>query len=145
MLRLLLPISRGVRSMSTTITMQEVMTPAPHTVGPDQSLAIALELMRKHDIRHLPVRHEGRITGILSERDINFALRVEKANATDLTVESALTPEVFSVLPSTPLADVAARMGSERIGCALIEDDLGKLLGIFTAVDACRVLAQHVG
>jgi CBS domain-containing protein len=66
-------------------------------------------------------------------------------NATDLTVESALTPEVFSVLPTTALAEVAARMGQEKIGCALIEDDLGKLLGIFTAVDACRVLAQHLG
>ena len=132
-------------NMSNTITMQEVMTPTPHTVGPDQSLAVALELMRKHNIRHLPVRHEGRITGILSERDINFALRVEKANAADLSVESALTPEVFSVLPATPLAEVAARMGADKIGCALVEDDLGKLLGIFTAVDACRVLAQHLG
>jgi acetoin utilization protein AcuB len=130
--------------MSKKITMEDVMTPTPHTVGPDQSLAIALELMRTHNIRHLPVRHEGRITGILSERDINFALRIERTNAEGLTVESALTPEVFSVLPSTPVADVAARMGSERIGCALVEDSLGKLLGIFTSVDACRVLAQQI-
>jgi CBS domain-containing protein len=130
--------------MSKKITMAEVMTPTPHTVGPDQSLAVALELMRTHNIRHLPVRHEGRITGILSERDINFALRIERTNADKLTVDSALTPEVFSVLPSTPVADVVARMASEKFGCALIEDDLGKLLGIFTSVDACRVLAQQV-
>lgn len=127
------------------LKIEDVMTSAPHTVGPDQSLSIALDLMRKYDIRHLPVRHQGRIVGILSERDINFALRVEKADASELKVESALTAEIFSVLPQTALEEVVSRMAKDRIGCALIEDASGKLLGIFTAVDACMVLAHQLG
>ena len=131
--------------MTKRLLIEEVMIKAPHTIGQEQSLAVALQLMQEHNIRHLPVRHNGRIVGIVSDRDINFALRVEKAEATRVKVESAQTSEVFSVLPSTPLSEVAARMGQERLGCALVEDEYGKLLGIFTAVDACRVLGQHLG
>ncbi len=130
--------------MAKRMLIEEVMVKAPHTIGQEQSLSVALELMREHNIRHLPVRHAGRIVGILSERDINFALRVEKADAAQVKVESAHTADVFSVLPTTPLSEVAARMGNDRLGCALVEDEYGKLLGIFTAVDACQVLAQHL-
>jgi acetoin utilization protein AcuB len=131
--------------MTKRIVIEDVMVKTPHTIGQEQSLAVALELMREHGIRHLPVRHAGRIVGMLSERDINFTLRFEKADAAQVKVESAHTAEVFSVPPTTPLSEVAARMARERLGCALVEDEYGKLLGIFTAVDACQVLAQHVG
>jgi acetoin utilization protein AcuB len=134
----------GGDGMAKRMLIEEVMVKAPHTIGQEQSLAVALELMREHTIRHLPVRHNGRIVGILSERDINFTLRVEKADAGQVNVESAHTADVFSVLPTTPLSEVAARMGKDRLGCALVEDEYGKLLGIFTAVDACQVLAQHL-
>lgn len=131
--------------MTKQMVIEDVMVKTPHTIGQDQSLAVALELMKEHGIRHLPVRHAGRIVGLISERDVNFTLRVEKTDAAQVKVESAYTGDVFFVLPSTPLREVAARMGKDRLGCALVEDEYGKLLGIFTAVDACQVLAQHLG
>jgi acetoin utilization protein AcuB len=128
--------------MSSNTEIQSVMTKSVHSVGPDQTLAVAQELMKKHAIRHLPVRHEGRIVGLLSERDIDFALRVDKSTPEDLRVEDALTTDVFTVLPNASLRSVAKEMGAQKIGCAIIEDEHGKLLGIFTAVDACRVLGE---
>jgi acetoin utilization protein AcuB len=121
--------------------IEQVMTPFPHSIGPEQSLKTAKELMSKQQIRHLPVRDGGRIVGILSDRDIDFALRVDNAEPQDLKVEDAATSDVFSVLPTASLKEVVARMASDKIGCALVEDK-GKLVGIFTAVDACRVLSD---
>ncbi len=121
--------------------IDQVMTPFPHSIGPEQTLKTAKDLMTKQDIRHLPVRDGGRIVGILSDRDIDFALRVDNKEPQRLLVRDAATSDVFSVLPTTLLKEVVQRMASDKIGCALVEDK-GKLVGIFTAVDACRVLSE---
>ena len=48
----------------------------------------------------------------------------------------------FTVAADTELDEVVAAMAEEKYGCALIHDDDGKLIGIFTTVDACRALRQ---
>jgi acetoin utilization protein AcuB len=118
------------------------MTPAPYTIGKEQPLSTARELMRHHGIRHLPVMHGGQLVGVLSDRDIDFALRVDKRDPESLSVEDAFTDSVYTVAEHTPLHQVASEMGSQRIGCAIVVDDRERLVGIFTAVDACTVLSQ---
>ncbi|MEY4581850.1 MAG: hypothetical protein RL701_6553 [Pseudomonadota bacterium] len=46
------------------------MTTTPHTIGADQSLALAHTMLREHKIRHLPVRRGGSLVGMLTERDL---------------------------------------------------------------------------
>src|SRR5437879_4833811 len=60
---------KATPSMTTT-TIRDYMTPAPHTIGVEQPLAVAAALMQAHHIRHLPVLHGGKLVGILSERDV---------------------------------------------------------------------------
>ena len=48
------------------------MTPGPHTIGRDQTLAVAHRLVREHGIRHLPVLHGGKQVGDQSQRDLHF-------------------------------------------------------------------------
>jgi acetoin utilization protein AcuB len=48
----------------------DVMTPEPVTIESVSSLDRALELMDRLDIRHLPVLEDGRLAGILSDRDV---------------------------------------------------------------------------
>jgi len=113
------------------------MTPLPHSVGLDQPLTVAKEFMREYGIRHLPVQQGGKLVGIVTERDVTFALAV----GSGLGVEDAYVPEPYIVQSNTPLAEVASQMAGNRFGCALVVDN-GKLVGIFTAVDACRNLAE---
>lgn len=120
------------------------MSPFPHTVGADQTLAVAKSLMQEHNIRHLPVRSFGEIVGVLTERDIHFSVAIEKKTAEQLKVESAYTREPFIVAPDTPLDVVALKMAHEHIGCAIVVDK-GELVGIFTTVDACRALGELAG
>src|SRR5689334_3172546 len=56
------------------LTARDVMTPDPVTVGPLTPLFDVVTLMAEKDIRHFPVLEEGRLTGMLTERDLRDAL-----------------------------------------------------------------------
>ena len=95
--------------------------------------------MLENNIRHLPVQTGGKLRGVITERDINFALAMDHKNPEELRVEEVYTEEPYVVECETGLDVVVKQMATDRIGCALITDK-GKLTGIFTKVDACKVL-----
>ncbi len=117
------------------------MTPTPHSIGREQTLARAGQVMREHGIRHLPVLHGGRLVGLLSERDIMLVEALSSADAEDIYVEEAMTEQVFTVHSLTPLSEVAATMARHRYGSAVVME-ANRVVGIFTMVDACRALAR---
>ena len=129
------------KQMKTPLTIDEIMHPFPHTVGSNQTLAVVKEMFRQHGIRHLPVCDRGKLCGILSERDVDFALRVDKESAENLLVKDCCTPEPYAVSASTPTDVVVRKMAQEKIGCAVITEK-DRVVGIFTTVDACRALAE---
>jgi acetoin utilization protein AcuB len=115
------------------------MTPSPHTIGRDQSLAKAHELMRKFDIRHLPVLDGGVLVGIVSERDLRLVESVPGVDPCKALVEEAMTPEPYMASPDARLADVAREMVEHKYGCAVVMER-GSVVGIFTTVDALRAV-----
>ena len=50
--------------------IRDYMTESPHSIGANQTLATAHEMMRAHQIRHLPVLRAGKLVGIVSQRDL---------------------------------------------------------------------------
>lgn len=122
-------------------TIRGWMTPSPTSVGRDQPIAAALRLMRLHEIRHLPVLEEGKLVGIVSERDMYFIQSIAGVDITRTTVDAAMTQNVYCVAPETPLREVVAEMASHRYGCAVVIEGK-KAIGIFTVVDALDLLAE---
>lgn len=120
-------------------TIKDVMTASPHSIGVDQPIGKAKEMMLKHGFRHLPVQDGGRLVGVISERDVRFAETI----APTLNIEEIITPEPYIVEPGTKLDKVAEQMAKDKIGCALVAER-GKLIGIYTSVDACRDLAKYL-
>jgi acetoin utilization protein AcuB len=118
--------------------IDKVMTPMPHTVGAEIPVRTALELMREHRIRHLPVLAGGKLVGVLTDRDIKLATSFQGASA--LTVEDVMTPEPFCIAPQTPLDHVTEAMAEHKYGCAIVCQENGKVVGIFTAIDALMFL-----
>jgi acetoin utilization protein AcuB len=53
-------------------TIQKYMTPTPHTIGQEQTLQVAHDVMREHGVRHLPVLEGGKLVGLLSQRDLHL-------------------------------------------------------------------------
>lgn len=120
--------------------VREFMTPMPHTINADLSLEAVDRLMDQFRVRHLPVKKGGRVVGIVSDRNVKEAMAVrEKA---PLTAEDIMIPDPFRVPAHVGLQEVAAAMAEEKYGSALVQDDTGELVGIFTSVDACRALRQ---
>lgn len=126
--------------MSRNVKIEEVMTKSPHSIGLDQNVGLAQQMMREHGFRHLPVQDGGKLVGILTHRDVQFALGWAKEPADELEVRDVYTPDPFVVETGTPLEQILERMADERIGSALVVQR-EKLVGIFTSVDACRTLA----
>jgi acetoin utilization protein AcuB len=120
--------------------IQKVMTTMPHTIGKDIPLKSALAMMREHRIRHLPVQDAVKLMGILTDRDLKLAASF--ADPETLKVEDVMTPDPYTIAPETPMDRVVVEMAEHKYGCAVIQQGNGKIVGIFTAVDGLRVLAE---
>jgi acetoin utilization protein AcuB len=121
------------------LTVADYMTPHPHTIGRDISLAVAHEMMRQHHIRHLPVLDGGSIVGLVSQRDLYFLESIDEVDLSRVTVEEAMTESPFVVKPEASLRDVVEEMTAHRYGTAIVAEG-ARMVGIFTAIDAMRAL-----
>ena len=131
-------ISKG-QQMNTLI--KEVMTPEPITVNAEQNLKYALDIMLKNDVRHLPVLKGNQLIGILSERDIRFLESYEKIDPSELIIEEAFTEGAYKVTSDTKVAQACDYMAQRKISSALVVDQ-GKLVGIFTWIDALKMISK---
>jgi CBS domain-containing protein len=122
-------------------TIAAVMTPQPYTIGRDQTIATAHRMMRDHGIRHLPVLERGEIVGVLSQRDLYFLETIAGVDIETDEVGDAMSQDSYTVAPDALIADVANTMASRRLGCAVVLER-GRVVGIFTATDALRLLGS---
>jgi acetoin utilization protein AcuB len=116
----------------SSATIQNFMTVHPHTIGEEQKVPMALKMMREYGVRHLPVLRGGKLVGIISDRDIRIAEKLYASRVEDIPLSDVIQGEPTRVLPTDSIKVVSATMA---------KDDSGKLVGIFTEVDAFRALA----
>lgn len=122
------------------LTVKRFMTPSPHTIGHDQPLTAAHEIMRQHDIRHLPVLDGGRLAGVVSQRDLYLIESLKDVDPEHVSVSEAMSTEVFTVDPNTTIRKIVSEMAVHKYGSAVvIESD--KVVGVFTTTDALGVFA----
>lgn len=136
---------RAVRALKPQrIAIQTLMTPQPVTIGRTESLATAHQLMREHSCRHLPVLEHGELVGVVTQRDLYLLETIAGVDLRADIVDEAMSNDAYAVPPDAPLEDVAASMAANRYGCAVVIER-GRVIGIFTATDALRVLAGRLG
>jgi acetoin utilization protein AcuB len=127
--------------MTKSIPMiQKYMSTDVQTIGDDQTMLMAHRLMREGRIRHLPVLHQGKLVGIVSDRDLNLVESLSNVDPKLVTVSEAMTGDPYVVAPETPLDEVVSMMAEKKYGSAVVCDN-HKVVGIFTTVDACTALA----
>lgn len=120
--------------------VSEYMTMGPYAVGPREPLLNAKRLMQKYGLRHLPVWSEGKLVGIVSERDLDLAHAfLAQVPAEEIVVEDAMTGAPYAPSPDTPIDEVVRVMVERKIGSAVVLDQ-GQIVGIFTATDGMRAL-----
>jgi IMP dehydrogenase len=102
----------------------------PVTVRPDQKIAEAQEIMRKYGISGLPVTQQGRLVGILTNRDLRFEKRLDRSVAEVMTRENLITAK-----PGIDLDKAKDILQSHRIEKLLLVDDHFQLKGLITVKD----------
>jgi len=121
--------------------IKKYMTTDVQTIGDDQPMSAAHRMMRDQRIRHLPVLHQGRVVGIVTDRDLRLVETLSDVDPTKVAVSEAMTPDPYVVSPDAALDEVVATMAAKKYGSAVISDH-GHVVGIFTTVDACSAFAD---
>lgn len=119
------------------LTVRAWMTRSPRTIDADATLNDAHAIMRDEGFRHLPVLERGRLLGIVSQRDLHLAETLRDVDPDTVKVREAMISHPYFVAPGAPLAEVVAEMVEHRFGAAVVMDE-GKVVGMFTTVDALR-------
>lgn len=125
--------------------IKTAMTAFPYSVQPSASLHQAIEFMRAHNIRHLPVADGGKLEGMVSDRDIKLVLGPDFAypDPDKLKVGDVMRRDPYTVDLDERMDNVLAHMAEHHIGSAIVTRQ-GKLAGVFTTSDACRIFAEHL-
>ncbi|MDQ3965832.1 MAG: CBS and ACT domain-containing protein [Actinomycetota bacterium] len=137
------------------LLVQDWMSRHLVTLPPEASVAEALTLCRERRIRHIPILEEGRLVGIVSDRDLRDASPAlgdpERANALqEIRVGDVMTREVITADPRDSIEDAAQEMYELKIESlpVVAEESAaaeGELLGIVTSSDVMRALVMLAG
>ena len=102
----------------------------PVTIGPDQKLFAALELMKRYEISGLPVvAEDGRLVGILTNRDLRFERHL------DQPVRNLMTTKLITAHEGLSLEESKELLHKNRIEKLLVVDEAGRLRGLITIKD----------
>jgi len=136
--------------MGSVLRVRDVMTRDPKTLGRNDQLSLADDLMQQERIRHLPVLDEdGELVGIVSQRDmfrgalaraLGYGETAQRRMLGMLVVKEVMSTQLVTVGPEAPIADAARTMVDRKIGCLPVVEG-GKLVGILTESDFVEVLA----
>ena len=124
--------------------MKSVMTPFPYSINSNATIREAQAMMADHGIRHLPVKNDGKLVSVITDRDIKLATHATvERNIGELRVGDLCVAEAYIVDLTERLDSVLLRMAQRHIGSVLVAKN-GKLVGIFTTTDACRNYGEYI-
>ncbi|MDO9015387.1 MAG: chemotaxis protein CheB [Deltaproteobacteria bacterium] len=122
-------------SASHPVTIAAIMARQSVTVGREQTLAEAHDLMREGSLVVLPVLDRGALVGVVSRRDLDLLEPI--VEPASLVVADAMTRDVCAVPPDELIERVVARMSDDELGCVVVMD-AGEVVGVLTSMDALR-------
>lgn len=128
-------------TMNRIPTIKSVMTAFPYWIDINETLVAAEKMMLEHDINHLPVKQDGKLTGVISAHDIKQSK--ELASESKQTVKDVCILNVYKVNMDEPLDNVVSYMANHHIGSALVMKD-DRLAGVFTVNDACHCFVDYL-
>ena len=128
----------------------DIMTTQPITIGPNHSIGTALAKMRRGGFRRLPVVQNGKLIGIITDRDLRLAMNspyvlregwYDSYLMEHIEVRSCMTSNPITASANDDLINVVKLMEEQKIGGIPIVDD-DKLVGIITETDLLNCLIE---
>ncbi len=113
------------------------------TVSEEASIAEAVNLLKKHSIRHLPVVKGEEVVGLVTETELRGA--IFPAMIEDLTVKDVMISQPVTVDPEAPLEEAARLIYHNKVTALPVVDKTGELRGIISMVDMLLALIDLMG
>lgn len=119
--------------------LEEIMKTDVHTLAPSQTVQDVLDLFEDKRIRHAPVVEDGKVVGVVTERDLKDALPSRfsvspKINAYEMKVSEIMTKNPITGHPMDFVEETALTFYDQKIGCLpVVSHD--KLVGFLTETD----------
>jgi len=132
--------------------IKEAMTTNLLTININASLDVAADVMSKNDIGAMPVEDNGKIKGMLTDRDIVLRAVAQRRDPIATRAGDIMTPEVYACYEEQEIKDVAKIMEEKQVRRALVLSADNKPVGMISIGDimihgekevACEVL-EHV-
>ncbi|MGH7781734.1 MAG: IMP dehydrogenase [Candidatus Binataceae bacterium] len=124
-----LSIEQQAAEVAAVKKYESGMIADPVTVDPEQRIGDALAIMERHHISGLPVVKEGRLVGILTNRDLRFEKRLDKP------VRDVMTTKLVTARPGISLDQAKEILQAHRIEKLLLTDEHDRLRGLITVKD----------
>lgn len=138
------------------VTVNDLMTVIPSSVSPNTPMRTVIGVMKTEGCRQLPVLENGKLVGIISDRDVRLVMNSpvvlhgrwqDEELLDNVMAESCMTPNPITVSPNTPAYRAAEMLSIYKFGALpVLEKDT--LVGIITVTDfleyAARTLAEDV-
>lgn len=110
--------------------VKHCMTPNPRTASPEDDVRQTFELLKAHGFHQLPVVKEGRIVGIVTDRDLRTGLFQP-----GLKIKDVMTPNPITIFEDVKMEVAAQIINSRRFNAIPVVDSKGDLVGIITTHD----------
>ncbi|HEY4106197.1 MAG TPA: CBS domain-containing protein [Polyangiaceae bacterium] len=124
--------------------IDEIMTRNVRGISPDETLGTAAQIMWENDCGVVPVvEADGRLVGVVTDRDICMAAHLQGAPLHDSRVSSAMARDVKTCSPRDTPATVQAIMSQNKIRRVPVVDDAGRLVGIVTLGDLAYLVGRE--
>lgn len=140
------PPSASKPRPDTEIKVREVMTENIETVSRITKIADAARTMRDSDVGFLPVVDDGKLVGVITDRDITVRVVAEGRDPAATPVDRYYTPHAITISPDASIEEAAHLMGSQQIRRLLVVQG-GQILGVLSLGDVATQAAdeQEVG
>ncbi len=118
-------------------TVGHWMTAHPFTIAPEEPLTAACTRMQQHRVRGLPVVEDGKLLGIITDRDIRTHLKYLEST----TARQSMTREPLTVAPTTSIWDAARILRERKVGALPVLEE-NRLVGIISTYDLLEALIE---
>src|SRR3989440_7152977 len=118
--------------------IRKVMTSNPSTIEPDKNVVEAARIMKQEDAGVVPVTENGRLTGMVTDRDIAIRVVAEGKDPKSTTVREVASSDLVTIDPQQDLDEAVRLMAQHQVRRLPVVEQDGRLVGVVAQADVAQ-------
>ena len=118
--------------------IRDVMTSNPCTIDADRSVAYAAKMMLEEDVGLAPIVEDGKLIGMLTDRDIATRVAAEGRDPDQVKVRDVASKQLITIAPGQDLDEALRKMAHHQVRRLPVVEEDGRLVGVVAQADIAR-------